>query len=198
MSRVLPTIETIITYMELRAANIHMQPLPDGYAVTRIAEVDYEFYISLYRSIGRNYLWNYRPGQSPEEVITILNANDREVYVLSDYDRPIGMAEIVINDTQSIEIVHFGLIPEETGQRLGGFFLSYILSLCWRRGAMRVWLSTCGLDHPKAVQFYERHGFTVYDRKYGTFLDYRYSGFYDMDDAPNIPHGASFFNGQVQ
>jgi hypothetical protein len=50
-------------------------------------------------------------------------------------------------------------------------------------------LSTCGLDHPKAVKFYEAAGFGVFKRTNGEFRDWRFTGFYDMSDAPQIPLG---------
>ena len=35
----------------------------------------------------------------------------------------------------------------------------------WTYGPERIWLHTCDLDHPAALNHYLQAGFTVYDRK---------------------------------
>jgi hypothetical protein len=45
------------------------------------------------------------------------------------------------------------------------------------------------MDHPKAIRFYEAAGFVPFKTKMGEFKDWRFTGFYDMADAPQIPFG---------
>jgi hypothetical protein len=45
------------------------------------------------------------------------------------------------------------------------------------------------MDHPKAVQFYENAGFAKFKTSVGEFKDWRFTGFYQMADAPQIPYG---------
>lgn len=45
------------------------------------------------------------------------------------------------------------------------------------------------MDHPKAISFYEAAGFQTFKSKMGEFKDWRFIGFYDMKDAPQIPLG---------
>jgi ribosomal protein S18 acetylase RimI-like enzyme len=50
-----------------------------------------------------------------------------------------------------------------------------------------VWVHTCTLDHPSALGFYRRHGFTAIGRAVETFTDPRVLGVLPMDAAPQIP-----------
>jgi hypothetical protein len=46
---------------------------------------------------------------------------------------------------------------------------------------------TCTLDHPAALGFYRRHGFTPYRRSLETFPDPRLLGLLPADAAPQVP-----------
>jgi GNAT superfamily N-acetyltransferase len=147
-------------------------------------------YLHLYREVGRDYLWNYRPGQTDSEIAAILNSPSTWMYLLLDGDKAVGMAELDASDPSDVELVHFGLLPHLLNLGLGKQFLRNIIRLVWDSGAKRMWLSTCDMDHPKAIRFYESAGFTVFKTKMGEFRDWRFTGFYDMSDAPRIPYGA--------
>ncbi|MBV9333836.1 MAG: GNAT family N-acetyltransferase, partial [Candidatus Eremiobacteraeota bacterium] len=57
----------------------------------------------------------------------------------------------------------------------------------WSRSIGRFWLHTCTLDHPGALAFYRRTGFTPYARKVEVFDDPRYLGLTRADAAPGVP-----------
>lgn len=192
----LPIIKTEITYMEMASRSVAHAPNLGGYTVDYVARPNFVFYINLYRDVGRDYIWNYRPGQTEAEVTALIQADNNQLYVLRDGDRAVGMAELDVSKPDDVEIIHFGLLPDLTGKGIGGEFLQHIVNMLWDRGVKRIWLSTCGLDHPKAIPFYQKAGFSVFKTKEGEFIDYRHSDFYSKDDAPQIPHGVPYFNCQ--
>ena len=186
-NREIPTIHSEVHYLEMRAnprlLPVDLRPLE----LRRARNLPVSHYLHLYREIGRDYLWNYRPGQNESEIAALLNAPHTWLYLLSESGKDIGLAEIDAKDPNDIELVHFGLFPAYIGRGIGRRFLESVLQIIWETTPTRVWLSTCGMDHPDAVRFYERAGFSRFKTLMGEFKDWRFSGFYDMTDAPQVP-----------
>lgn len=50
----------------------------------------------------------------------------------------------------------------------GGGLLSHAITSAWEwPGTRRVWVHTCTLDHPSALQNYQARGFVLYDQQVG-------------------------------
>ena len=193
----IPNIKTVITYLEMRQdPHLTQLDLP-GFEIRHESKPDVQFYLNLYRDVGRDYIWNYRPGQTVDEIKRLIHSAQNELHVLYKDGRAIGMAELDVTDAKNVEIIHFGLIPAFTDQKIGREFLACVVAMLWARGIDRVWLSTCGLDHPKAIRFYRAAGFDIYALKTGEFKDWRFGDFYDREDAPQIPLAVPFFNCQT-
>lgn len=184
-----PIIHSEITYLEMtsnpRVDLIDLAP----FKLRKVDNMDANSYLDIYKEVGRDYLWNYRGGQSVEEIQQILNSPTTWMYLFYQGDTVIGMAELDATDPKNIELVHFGLIPNLLNQGIGRKFLQNIIHTTWDTGIERMWLSTCGMDHSKAVQFYENAGFKKFKTAMGEFRDWRFTGFYSMEDAPQIPFG---------
>ena len=184
-----PVIYSEVTYLEM-VKEPQVQPADLGrFSMRRVDNMRVADYIDIYREVGRDYLWNYRPGQSDEEIRAILSSPATWMYLLLEEGRAVGMAELDVSNSDDVELVHFGLIPRFLNQGIGKLFLQNIISLVWKTGIRRMWLSTCGMDHPKAIRFYEAAGFVPFKTKLGEFKDWRFTGFYNMADAPQIPYG---------
>jgi GNAT superfamily N-acetyltransferase len=184
-----PVVLSEVTYLEMLENPRLPQADLGKFAMRRVVNMSVADYLEIYREVGRDYLWNYRPGQSDEEIRAILDSPATWMYVLFDGDQAVGMAELDATDPNDVELVHFGLIPRLLNKGIGKLFLQNIISLVWGSGVRRMWLSTCGMDHPKAIRFYEAAGFVPFKTKMGEFKDWRFTGFYDMAAAPQIPHG---------
>jgi GNAT superfamily N-acetyltransferase len=48
------------------------------------------------------------------------------------------------------------------GKGLGKHLLSYGIAQAWNNGAKRLWVHTCNLDGPYALNNYIKRGFSVY------------------------------------
>lgn len=184
-----PLIRSEITYLEMTANPKLSEPDLGVFRLQRVENLSVEDYLDIYREIGRDYLWNYRPGQTSSEISKIINAPSTLIYLLYSGDEAVGMAELDAVNPNDIELVHFGLLPRFLNQGIGRTFLQAVLYLVWSRDVKRMWLSTCGMDHPKALRFYESAGFVPFKSTAGNFKDWRFTGFYEMSDAPQIPYG---------
>jgi len=185
----IPVIESEVTYFEM-TADPRLSPADlKPFSMRRSEKLSVVDYLNIYREVGRDYLWNYRPGQTESEIEAILNSPATWMYLLFEGTETVGMAELDANDPKDIELVHFGLIPRLLDRGIGKPFLQSIINIVWSSGSQRMWLSTCGMDHPKAARFYQAAGFVPFKTKMAEFKDWRFTGFYDMKDAPQIPYG---------
>lgn len=185
-----PKINSWVEYLEMRNNPV----LNDGdidlgnLSIQLKTDLSADDYLALYKEVGRHYIWNYRPSQSKEKVQEIVSSESTQIYYFYNDADEIGFSEIDASNPKDIEIVHFGLVQECLGQGFGKELFKAILQKLWSTSPDRVHLSTCGLDHEKAVRFYTAAGFEIYKTKENVaFEDYRYSDFYDMNDAPQIP-----------
>ncbi len=188
-NKTLPTITSAVTYLEMNKDPKLNDIALDNYTLRIEKNFDVRKYIDLYKKIGRDYIWNYRAGQTEQEIANVIHSDKTRIYVLYNGSNPVGMAEIDMRNPRDVEIVHFGLVPDCLNKGIGKNLLHKICHLLWKENIDRIWLSTCGMDHPKAPSFYQNAGFSIFKTKEAAFKDYRFTGFYNMNDAPQIPYG---------
>ncbi|MEV8598984.1 GNAT family N-acetyltransferase [Streptomyces griseoviridis] len=132
-----------------------------------------EFSRFLYTAVGGDIRWTDRLGWSRARWVQHLDRAGVETWVAFDRGTPAGYAELVPQDDGVVEIVHFGLLPDFRGRRIGGHLLAYGAARAWDLESRwpglavtkRVWLHTCSLDGEHAMDNYQRRGFTLFDTK---------------------------------
>jgi GNAT superfamily N-acetyltransferase len=158
------TIVTRITYLELVERQNYALPVPSGMrlAMMRASDMPLHFYRYLYNQVGNGYNWWSRAQLNDEELSALIHDENTEIHVLYVNGAPAGFCEI--NKKQlpdHIELVYFGLIADFQGRGLSRFFLSEALSAAWIYEPQKIKLQTCSLDSPKALQLYQRMGFSA-------------------------------------
>lgn len=154
----------ITTYLEMTSPD-EFRPgfLPDSEArcVLRLGEVDVPFYKFLYQAVGEAWRWRDRLLMPDAKLEQILAQPGCSVDVLYVEGVPAGYIEL---DRQGgdTEIAYFGLRPAFIGHGLGKHLLSWGIQQAWQDGAQRVWVHTCNLDGPHALENYRRRGFGIY------------------------------------
>ncbi len=168
-------IATVVTYLEMHAPPNPM-PSPAGqWHLTPYPAPDIDWYRSLFRRIGAEWLWFSRLVLPEAALAEALAAT--EIHVLSDAaGEEIGLLELDRRISGAVEIAFFGLVKEATGTGASRFLMQEAMRLAWTGGIKRVWLHTCSLDHPSAVPFYVKSGFKPYKRTI------------EIDDDPRL-HG---------
>lgn len=148
-----------------------------------------EKYRMLYRRIGEPWLWFSRLEMDDDSLLSIIH--DPKVRIWAVLDRrgiEVGILELDFRTVSECEIAFFGLIPELAGKGHGKWLMAMALQLGWSEGGVqRMWVHTCTLDGPSALAFYQKSGFTAYQRQLETFPDPRLSGLIPRDAAPQIP-----------
>lgn len=181
-------LATIVTCLDMQARPAPALPARSVLKLIRwAAPIDKPAYLALFRRIGAPWLWRGRLAQSPADLAAVLDAPTTEVHVATRRDGvPVGLIELDFSEPATCEIVYFGLEPAMTGRGHGRWLMDHALRLAWRDPVARVWLHTCDLDHPAALGFYQRCGFTPYERWVETYPDPRAEGLYPPDTAPGV------------
>ena len=147
-----------------------------------------EAYRALFRRVGTPWLWFSRLVISDAELAAIIGDPAVEIFAVVDRQGiEVGLLELDFRTASQGELGFLGLIPELAGQGHGRWLMAQALSLGWRAGVERMWVHTCTLDHPAALGFYRKAGFTPYARAIETFADPRIAGVLPRDSAPQIP-----------
>jgi GNAT superfamily N-acetyltransferase len=146
----------------------------------------------LFRRVGQDWLWYSRLIMADEKLRYILDDTDVDLYRLSENDQVLGLLELDFRDPGQCELSFFGLVREAIGKGAGRFLVDRAIALAWNRGAdkkpiERMWVHTCTFDHPSALGFYQKAGFTPYAFMVEVADDPRHSGHLPRDAAPHVP-----------
>jgi len=181
-------IATIVTSLQM-TARPRPRPMPASrLRLDRWREPAPERYRTLFRRVGAPWLWFSRLAMDEARLTAIIHHPAVEIFAVTDARGiELGMLELDFREARTCEIGYFGLVPELTGQGEGRWLMAQALMLAWRAGVERVWVHTCTLDHPKALNFYRAQGFEAYARAVETFRDPRVTGLLPVDSAPQIP-----------
>lgn len=150
------------------------RPLPPSAGV-RIAAADVraphaaELGRSLYAAVGGDCAWTDRLPWTIEHWRTHLARPACELWVATVDGATAGYVELDGQDDGVVEIAYFGLLPDFRGRGLGGHLLSHGTARAWdladrvagRKATRRVWVHTCSLDGPHALDNYRARGFRV-------------------------------------
>lgn len=181
-------LATIVTDLEMRVRPA-LRPIPESrLRLVRWPAPELTKYRALFRRIGAPWLWFSRLVMPNDELSAILTDSAVELYAVVDpAGIEVGMLELDFREAPDCEIAYFGLVPELTGDGHGRWLMAQTMALAWRAGVEGVWVHTCTLDHPSALNFYRAQGFTAINREVETFPDPRIIGVLPRDAAPQIP-----------
>lgn len=185
------TIETIVTYLEMRKNHHRHAPPPSNLKLLlmRAESPPVHFYRYLYDTVGDGLMWIDRKNMSDAELARNISDELVEVYVLYVSGVPAGYFEVDARGKPAeVELKYFGLIRDFHGRGLGKYLLAEAITACWAHVPERVIVDTCTFDGPIALPLYQKMGFVPYDRRpklytlpEGTtvdmFLDPRYTAY---------------------
>lgn len=116
----------------------------------------------MYREVGEPWSWVDRAHwqvtqwrawvERPGHLLTLaMVGNECAGYVELDCQGP------------AIEIAYFGLLAPWIGRGIGGWLLTQALRTAWQfSGVQIVWVHTCSLDGPGALQNYQARGMRIF------------------------------------
>jgi GNAT superfamily N-acetyltransferase len=158
------TVSVTTYYLEMKS--------PDELRAKRVARSDVtvvridpplpELNRFFYTAVGGDWFWIDRLPWSYQKWRDYLLRPELETWMLTVAGVPAGYVELEAQAEDNIEIAYFGLLPAFIGQGLGAHLLTAGIERAWQRGARRVWVHTCSLDHPYALAGYQARGFRLW------------------------------------
>ena len=181
-------LHTVITHLAMAPPPPHEPPPPPpGIAIGRRWTISTDEYLCLYHEIGDDWLWWSRLTWDEVALQDYILEAETEIYVAEADGEEIGLIELNLRPVPDIELRYFGVIPARIGTGLGGWLMRYAIAAVSRHRPRRMILNTCTLDHPDALAFYRRHGFTVTHSEVDIVDDPRLAGLIPRDAAPQVP-----------
>jgi GNAT superfamily N-acetyltransferase len=174
-----PLVDVTLHYLELvsRDALRARRAERGGLVFARVPQPMPELNRFFYTAIGGEWFWLERRPWTLAQWSDYLASPQVETWVLSADGIPAGYCEIQQYPSGDVELMYFGLLRAFIGQGLGAHLLTEAVERAWARGAIRVILNTCNLDHPQALANYLARGF----REYRVDVQHR--------DIPSVPPG---------
>jgi GNAT superfamily N-acetyltransferase len=181
-------LATVVTALEMRKHPV-ARLIPDvPLRLVPWRKPKAEKYRTLFRRIGGPWLWFSRLVMSDNELNAITHHGAVALWAVLDRSGvEVGMLELDFRVPAQCELAFVGLVPELAGKGYGRWLMAHALASAWRADVKRVWVHTCTLDHPSALGFYRRSGFTPYEYSVETFPDPRVLGLLPREAAPQIP-----------
>jgi GNAT superfamily N-acetyltransferase len=151
-----------VTELEMTAPPKQSLPVPVNIqtAIMRVPEIPLSFYRFLYLQVGKRWNWVDRLRMSDVELTAVLHDKRNTVTVLYVNGAPAGFFELLQVDEDNVELSHFGMFEHALGLGLGKWFLLQTLYAAWNANPKTVRVATNTLDHPRALQLYQRFGFS--------------------------------------
>jgi len=187
----LPTgqIAAVVTHLEMRTRQpLRREHVKQGeYALRRLPAPDLTWYRDLYRRVGEDWLWFSRLAMDDDALKTIIHDPAVEVHALRHRGRDEGILEVDFRRFPEVEIAFLGVVPSLLGKGAGRYLMNRALENVWGRTPSRITVHTCTLDHPRALEFYLKTGFTPYSRSIEVADDPRLHGVLVRTTAPHTP-----------
>ncbi|MHB0950512.1 MAG: 3-mercaptopyruvate sulfurtransferase [Allorhizobium sp.] len=129
-------------------------------AIMRTADIPLPFYRFLHRQVGARWHWYKRLRMTDAELKAIIHNPKVTISVLYVNGAPAGFFELSQVSDDVVELSYFGLFEHALGLGLGKWFLLQALYTAWQLNPQKLTVTTNTLDHPRALQLYQRYGFS--------------------------------------
>lgn len=181
-------LANVATRLEMRELpKRELSAFPPDLSLHPVARTDLAAYRELFRAVGEDLLWFSRLLMDDEKLLATLSHDGTQSFTLKRGTSVIGILELSFRDLPDCELSFFGLVPAEVGNGSGRILIDEAIRRAFEKPITRLWLSTCTLDHPKALGFYRKAGFTPYARFVEIHDDPRLQGKLPHSAAPQIP-----------
>jgi GNAT superfamily N-acetyltransferase len=180
-------LANVVTCLEMLAKPASTSgALPEGLRLERFGKGDLAEFRALFRTIGEDLMWFSRLIMPDQELASILGDVDVESYALMRGSESLGLLELDFRDRPNCELSFFGLRKDAIGGGLGRTLMNAGIHKAWERPITRFWVHTCHYDHPNALGFYQRSGFTPYALMVEVHDDPRLQGKLPETASPHV------------
>ena len=149
-------------YLEINSIN-ELKPkrtLFDDFTLFEAEKNNFDLNKFFYKQIGKKHQWVDRLIWQDKNWIEYVSNKNLKTFILQKNNDFVGYFELLFNKNEC-EIAYFGILEEFIGNGYGGFLLSEAIRIGFKN-ANRIWVHTCSLDHPNAIENYKSRGMKVF------------------------------------
>ena len=180
-------LANVVTCLEMFAKPV-LRPAPDaGFTLERMGASDTDRFRYLFRAIGQDIMWFSRLIMAEEKLAGIIGDPNVHCHALVKNGEDIGLLELDFREEGTCELSFFGVVPSAVGSGAGRYLMNEALERAWAQPISRLWVHTCTFDHPNALGFYQRSGFSPYAVMVEVHKDPRLTGHLPRDASPRVP-----------
>ena len=149
-------------YLEIKSIkNLKTKFVPlDNFTIKEAGKKNFDLNKFFYKQIGRKHQWVDRLIWQDKNWMDYVSNKNLKTFILQKNNEYIGYFELIFHKNDC-EIAYFGILEEHIGRGYGGFLLSEALKI-GLKNANRVWVHTCTLDHPNAIENYKSRGMKIF------------------------------------
>lgn len=144
-------------------------------------------YLELYRRVGADHLWYSRLVMARDALAATLADPATVLRICLKDGVAHGILDMDFATPNTCEIKYFGVTPALQGTGAAKALMETAIAIAAERGVDRLWLHTNTIDHPRAMAFYRRFGFTPVHQAVEIADDPRLSGLLPRSAAPQVP-----------
>ncbi|BBN83740.1 N-acetyltransferase [Pseudoalteromonas sp. A25] len=152
-------------YLEMQSKNNFIpSALSNNLSIIEVEALQPEFNQFLYSFVGKPWDWTDKLTWPVEQWQSHLTDNHIRTWVAYVKGAIAGYYELSQQSEGNVEIAYFGLTAQFIGHGYGKALLSHAIESAWAiDSTKRLWVHTCDLDHPSALQNYQSRGFEIYN-----------------------------------
>ena len=149
-------------YLEINTINdLKTKPISsDRFSLKEANKDNFDLNKFFYKQIGKRHQWVDRLIWQDKDWLKYISNKNLKTYIFKRENDLVGYFELIFNNNDC-EIAYFGILEEFIGKGYGGFLLSEALKIGFKR-ANRIWVHTCSLDHPNAIDNYKSRGMKIF------------------------------------
>ncbi|HEU0222908.1 MAG TPA: GNAT family N-acetyltransferase [Paracoccaceae bacterium] len=156
-------VEYVVTFLEMAARPGYPRPhapVDAPLALFHAEEPPPWYFLTLYDAVGGAYEWTDWHHRPVEELASFIGDRAVELFTLYRKGWPAGFFMLDCRSAGICNLAYFGIVPEAAGRGLGTWLLQTAVHMAWDRPeVVRLTVNTNTLDHPAALNLYQKVGF---------------------------------------
>ena len=155
-------------YLEIKSLEDIKETLKpeDHYLVELVAPNDFQLNKFFYKQVGKKYYWTDWLDKTEKELNNFVNDKNVIFYTLIKDGWPAGFFMLDYRVNKICNLSFLGLVEETIGLGLGKYLLKTAILTAWDSNKIEtLTVNTCSLDHKRALQLYQKNGFSPVEFK---------------------------------
>ena len=157
-----------VTYLEMKNRPSFDWPktLKHKLTILKAENIPSWYFLFFYKQVGKNYYWTDWLNKTDKEVNDFVNDKNVIFYTLIKDGWPVGFFMLDYRTINICNLSFLGLVEEVIGIGLGEYLLKTAILTAWdSKKIENLTVNTCSLDHKRALQLYQKNGFSPVEFK---------------------------------